>query len=300
MLRHPARLPGTRRLPAPLAAARCAAAAGLAGASRLGAQRVETRDDRARPRRSSSARRKGGRVDALCVGYGFRPNAELGRLLGCTCRLDPASGDLVPVTDAWGRTSIPTIFMAGEAMGIAGIHAARVRGMLAAEAIRAALGLRRSRLARTARLCSAKHRRSLPLPSSPTACFPCRSGSIRRSQMRRSSAAASRLPRRRCAGWLTHRAMTSMRSRLRRARDGHLPGAAVREYHCRAAARGPGRRGNLPAVAFCRACPSSRSGCRHRHAHDERITDERQTGRPRAAGGCDSYWRRGCGRGHGL
>jgi thioredoxin reductase len=83
-------------------------------------------------------------VDALCVGYGFRPGAELARLLGCSCKLDRASGDLVPVTTAWGRTSIPTIFMAGEAMGVAGMRAARVRGLLAAEAIRAELGLKQA------------------------------------------------------------------------------------------------------------------------------------------------------------
>lgn len=80
-------------------------------------------------------------VDALCVGYGFRPSAELAQLLGCACRIDPASGDLVPRTDAFGRTSRRTIFVAGEARGIAGVHAARVRGLLAAYAIAAELAL---------------------------------------------------------------------------------------------------------------------------------------------------------------
>jgi thioredoxin reductase/bacterioferritin-associated ferredoxin len=109
--------------------------------SATGSQRVEAVTI-APARAGSSGPMREIAVDALCVGYGFRPSTELARLLGCTCGLDPASGDLVPVTDAWGRTSIPTIFMAGEAMGIAGIHAARVRGLLAAEAICRALGLK--------------------------------------------------------------------------------------------------------------------------------------------------------------
>ena len=81
-------------------------------------------------------------TDALCVGYGFRPSAELARLLGCACKKDPASGDLVPRTDAFGRTSSRTIFAAGEARGIAGVHAAKVSGLLAAYAIANELALR--------------------------------------------------------------------------------------------------------------------------------------------------------------
>jgi thioredoxin reductase len=99
-----------------------------------------------------AARGKHLAADALCVGNGFRPSTELAQLLGCAMRRDPVSGDPVPVTDAWGRTSLPTVFMAGEAMGIAGVHAARVRGALAAEAILAALKPGQSPSANTARL----------------------------------------------------------------------------------------------------------------------------------------------------
>ena len=74
-------------------------------------------------------------VDALCVGYGFRPSAELAQVLGCACIVDPASGHLVPKTDRWGRTSTKLVYVAGEAMGIAGVHAAKARGILAAAAI---------------------------------------------------------------------------------------------------------------------------------------------------------------------
>lgn len=74
-------------------------------------------------------------VDALCVGYGFRPSAELAQLLGCASTLDPASGEPVPATDRYGRTARAGVYAAGEAMGIAGVHAARARGILAAAAI---------------------------------------------------------------------------------------------------------------------------------------------------------------------
>jgi NADPH-dependent 2,4-dienoyl-CoA reductase/sulfur reductase-like enzyme len=81
-------------------------------------------------------------VDAVCVGYGFRPSTELARLLGCACSVDPLTGDPIPITDEAGRTSIPTIFVAGEVRGIAGVHAALARGRLAAYALMAELGLR--------------------------------------------------------------------------------------------------------------------------------------------------------------
>jgi len=116
-----------------------------------GARRVEAASIAPADARSSAGARELA-VDALCVGYGFRPSTELARLLGCACELDPASGDLIPTTDIWGRTSIPNIFMAGEAMGVAGIHAARVRGLLAAEAIRGALQARQSASADPRRL----------------------------------------------------------------------------------------------------------------------------------------------------
>ena len=74
-------------------------------------------------------------LDALCVGYGFRPSAELAQLLGCVCVIDSVSGDPVPETDRYGRTSQDSVYVAGEAMGIAGVHAARARGTLAAAAI---------------------------------------------------------------------------------------------------------------------------------------------------------------------
>lgn len=74
-------------------------------------------------------------VDALCVGYGFRPQIELLRLLGCAMQRDASSGDLVPVIDAAGRTSRPDVWVAGEVGGIGGVHAALTTGDTVAEAI---------------------------------------------------------------------------------------------------------------------------------------------------------------------
>lgn len=71
-------------------------------------------------------------VDAVCVGWGFRPQIELARLLGCQMRWDPAAGELFPVVDDYGQTSRPGIWAAGEVAGIGGVHAARVAGELAA------------------------------------------------------------------------------------------------------------------------------------------------------------------------
>ncbi|WP_214106082.1 NAD(P)/FAD-dependent oxidoreductase [Acrocarpospora catenulata] len=78
-------------------------------------------------------------VDALCVGYGFRPQTDLVRLLGCAVRADAATGDAVPVTDPAGRTSREDVHVAGEAAGIGGVHLATARGRAAADDILARL-----------------------------------------------------------------------------------------------------------------------------------------------------------------
>lgn len=71
-------------------------------------------------------------VDALCVGYGFRPQTDLARMLGCDVRADAVTGDATPVTDPRGRTSRPGVYVIGEAAGIGGAPTARARGLAAA------------------------------------------------------------------------------------------------------------------------------------------------------------------------
>jgi NADPH-dependent 2,4-dienoyl-CoA reductase/sulfur reductase-like enzyme len=74
-------------------------------------------------------------IDAVCVGYGFRPQSELAQLLGCRTRTDPWSGDEIPVLDADGRSSCADVFVIGETAGPAGVHAARSRARAASAAI---------------------------------------------------------------------------------------------------------------------------------------------------------------------
>ncbi|KPI15587.1 Pyridine nucleotide-disulfide oxidoreductase, FAD/NAD(P)-binding domain containing protein [Actinobacteria bacterium OK074] len=74
-------------------------------------------------------------TDALCVGFGFRPSTELPRLLGAVTRTDPTGTEQLPVVDADFATSVAGLYVAGDCAGIAGVHAAAVRGQLAAHAI---------------------------------------------------------------------------------------------------------------------------------------------------------------------
>ncbi|WP_346049020.1 NAD(P)/FAD-dependent oxidoreductase [Actinomadura chokoriensis] len=65
-------------------------------------------------------------VDALCVTHGFSPQLELPVAAGCELR----DGAFVTV-DGDQRTTVPAVYAAGEATGIAGAQAARTEGLLA-------------------------------------------------------------------------------------------------------------------------------------------------------------------------
>ena len=67
----------------------------------------------------------------VCVAFGFRPNSELHRLLGCDWRPDPLSGSPAPITDRFGQTSVQHIYAAGDGAGIGGAELAMVRAHLA-------------------------------------------------------------------------------------------------------------------------------------------------------------------------
>jgi thioredoxin reductase len=71
--------------------------------------------------------------DAVCWAIGLVPNAELLHLVGARLRFDSGLGGWVPEVDALMRTSVPTVFAAGDC---AGFH----EGMLAAPEIARAEG----------------------------------------------------------------------------------------------------------------------------------------------------------------
>lgn len=79
-------------------------------------------------------------VDLLCVGYGFRPQADLPQLLGCSMERDPTTGDTVPRLTPVGRSSVPYVYVVGEAAGVAGAPTAMARGRAAALDILAGSG----------------------------------------------------------------------------------------------------------------------------------------------------------------
>ena len=99
-----------------------------------------TGDDRVREVRLDGPQARTVTVDALAVGFGFRPATELLRLLGADCTQDEL-GDLYPRLDPAGRTSVPGVYAAGEVTQIAGVRAAVAGGRLAAAAAAADLGL---------------------------------------------------------------------------------------------------------------------------------------------------------------
>ncbi|MFK7860968.1 MAG: FAD-dependent oxidoreductase [Granulosicoccus sp.] len=70
-------------------------------------------------------------VDTLFIGNGLSPVAEVPRLLGATTRHDTLRGGFSVVHDAFGRTSIPGLFVAGDGAGVRGAVPSLLAGMLA-------------------------------------------------------------------------------------------------------------------------------------------------------------------------
>jgi len=79
-------------------------------------------------------------ADLLVLHQGMVPDINLGSALGCAHRWNDAQACFEPVVDAWGGSTLPGVFIAGDAAGIAGAEAAEARGELAALAVANALG----------------------------------------------------------------------------------------------------------------------------------------------------------------
>ena len=78
-------------------------------------------------------------ADALVLAFGFSPEDRLARLAGCDFR-GAAYVDPRTVRDAWMRTSVPGVLVAGDAGGIVGPDAAIEQGRLAGLAAATLIG----------------------------------------------------------------------------------------------------------------------------------------------------------------
>lgn len=67
--------------------------------------------------------------DRVAVGFGLRPNTELGQLVGC--RTAQVHGAQALAVDGRQRTSLPGIYAAGECTGVGGSERALVQGSMA-------------------------------------------------------------------------------------------------------------------------------------------------------------------------
>ena len=78
-------------------------------------------------------------ADIVAMGEGFSPADELPRLLGCR-RVPDGRGDLRTLRDPDGRSSLPDVFVAGEAGRFGGARVAEAEGQLAGRAAARDLG----------------------------------------------------------------------------------------------------------------------------------------------------------------
>ncbi len=80
-------------------------------------------------------------VDAVCVGYGFQPNNEVLRCLGCGHDHDERRGHLATRRNEHCETTTPGIYAIGDCCGLGGAPAALGEGVVAACAAVRSLGL---------------------------------------------------------------------------------------------------------------------------------------------------------------
>jgi NADPH-dependent 2,4-dienoyl-CoA reductase/sulfur reductase-like enzyme len=78
--------------------------------------------------------------DTVLLHHGVVPDTQASRSLNLPHQWDPAQRSFRPLTDRWGRSASPAIFVAGDGAGIAGAQAATLTGQLCALAIAHDLG----------------------------------------------------------------------------------------------------------------------------------------------------------------
>jgi len=96
--------------------------------------------------------------DLLAINYGFVANCELAAMAGARMRRDPLVGGWLPAVDAFGRTSIPGLFAAGDGAELRGALIAEADGTIVGAA--AATAASRGDAALTAELADAIARRA--------------------------------------------------------------------------------------------------------------------------------------------
>ncbi len=70
-------------------------------------------------------------VDTVCLAVGLNPMSQLAEMAGCAMEDNPKKAGFVPSCDEYGRTSIPGIYVAGDASGIEEASSAMIEGRIA-------------------------------------------------------------------------------------------------------------------------------------------------------------------------
>ncbi|WP_137177181.1 FAD-dependent oxidoreductase [Roseomonas sp. AR75] len=73
--------------------------------------------------------------DAVAMGWGLKPEAQLADLAGVPFRFDATGHNWLPERDAAGRTPVPGVYLAGDGAGIGGAEVAELAGARAALAL---------------------------------------------------------------------------------------------------------------------------------------------------------------------
>lgn len=71
------------------------------------------------------------KVDAICLAVGLSPSYQLAAMAGCELIEDGKLGGVVPRTDELGETSVPGLYVAGDASGIEEASSAMLKGRIA-------------------------------------------------------------------------------------------------------------------------------------------------------------------------
>ena len=70
-------------------------------------------------------------VDTICLAVGLSPMSKLCDMAGCQMEDNPAKAGFVSVVNAYGETSVPGIYAAGDVSGIEEASSAMIEGRIA-------------------------------------------------------------------------------------------------------------------------------------------------------------------------